>query len=1397
MSKYDFDMELADNTSTGMLIKQVEKGSTVLEFGCANGRMTRYMKENMDCKVYVAEIDPEAYSTAIQYAEDGICGDIEDLSWVCKFDGLTFDYIIFADVLEHLRNPQKVLKATTKLLKEDGSVLFSIPNVAHGDICLNMYLNQFKYMSLGLLDDTHIHMFAYEELDDFCDKAGYGISIKDAVFIDVFCTEQGKWIPEECREQLKEKLFGKKYVDIYQFIYKLQHKKYILENNIQQICNIKEDYYGIEGHVSFEIRGIEGRQDDLRVYPCNVNDGRYEFQLPIRDNTSKIIFMPVGNRGCILSDIEILSNQGIIDCYQCNGFTCEDRVIFANMNPKIVINFNDKFINYLRISMKISPFEKMDDFLLYTSLSKALRQTDIIVHEKQEELYEKEKRIKENSEQIKKLEEERESLISELEQGIKNTAKIINKTDEITDRLEKSIQFLNVYRERRDLDRIYDINNKQDYINRLEGRIGELECELKRTRFCQERCEAIDREKSIFNQEVQVGLEEVLIKGNKINPRACENNSCILDINNIVYSNVSLTERVNRKIAVHLHLYYVDLLPEFFNYFNNIPYVFDLYVSCQEDADLEDIAKKFSRLRFVNDIIVRKTQNRGRDIAPFYVLFNKEISEHDYVLHVHSKKSLYTGGEQISWRRNSLNKLVGSEFVVKKIFSILESTANIGLLFMENTDIVFWAQDWLANRGLGQQLCNEFGIEFDDGLFNYPVGSFFWARVDALEPLFAREFKYEDFPEEKGQIDGTLAHALERFIAPLTRSRGYNMAICDYDENIVRLNNSKKAYRGYFSVDTDKAFKYLRQYDVISFDIFDTLITRKVYKPDDLFMVMEAKIKKELGVDIAFKTYRKKAEQLVWNEKGAATDIQSIYKKFEEIVKVEPEIAEKIKEIEISTELEFVIPRRTMLKVFNRLKDIGKTIVLVSDMYLTSDIIEKMLQKCGYYGYKEIWVSCEKNARKDIGDIWGQFFEKYNEEKVVHVGDNLRSDIQILSDMGRNTFYVMNPLTEFKLSDQYSILKKYDDNSLSFSIIMGIIINEKLYNSPFALDMNGKCEINTEMDFGFVAFGGLMTAFMQWIVAKSDENTQLLFLAREGYFLEKLFDVYCQEKGISNIKHTYFLTSRRAMSKAAIRNIDDIRKVLEQDYNGTLGNLLKSRLDMNIDIKGLKNLEVSMPKDLDNLLNLIEQSIPSIINEAEIERKAYLEYMSSVLINEKKWVTVDLGYSGTIQYFMSKVLDKNVDGLYLCTGHNKKPVEIGCGCDEIYRFTRENGCSVIQNNSLYLEAALQAPYGQLIKFEIKDGVHEPVYKDEKIMGKGIEQLQAGMEEFVHEFLRISKEFMDGEVVDYDFVADLFEQYLHGDLINQTIADIFEVQDDYCSNGILKLGNMSNWEVYSE
>lgn len=1145
--------------------------------------------------------------------------------------------------------------------------------------------------------------------------------------------------------------------------------------------------------------GISG-ESDLKLYDVN-DGGSAHFKVKVPENACAVRIDPV-SECCIIEGLRITDENGSEAEYISNGCTFGDGcIVFADNDPNLLVK---NAAGSIDVSYNIR----------------------VIAMEAAKSLCAEVESIREENSSLAAGLNERQGVVEQLNDTIRTYHAELENTravfkDTVSDYNARLTQAEKEIGEQRlciedTQNRLTNANNclivKDNIIRDRERQIDEI---LNSTcwKITAPLRSIIGGTKSFFrNNAVTGSAYEFLfyvkrdgLKGaleqRKINKRqapvqnTADNDGGHISTDEKVYvQDIKPLEGFDRSIAVHLHLYYVDLLDEFFSYFNNIPYTFDLYVSCKGGSDIAAITDKFKKLKHVNKVDVRETINRGRDIAPLYVQFGRDIEKYDYFMHVHSKKSLFTGTEQYGWRQFNLDCLVGSEETVKRVFALFESDKRIGLFYPETFgEMHLIAQDWLANAYNGRKLLESFGIEFDDGLFNYPVGSFFWAKMDAVRPLFDRQFKYEDFPEEAGQTDGTIAHALERVIAFVTRSRGYREAIYDLTGGYVSIGKSYKVYQSYFKLDYEAAQYHLSLYDLVSFDIFDTLITRAVYQPDDVFRIMGEIIKQKYGIECNYLEMRKKAEAAAFEKKREYCSINDIYAQLPEVMAVDENMAQELKQLEIELELELCMPRRDMLKVFNHIKACGKKIVLVSDMYLTGDIVEKMLEKCGFTGYDDIWISCEKGARKDNDTIWKPFFDMYGQYNTVHVGDNPRSDIQIVGDKQRMTFFVINPRTAFKMSRSYNKFKKYINGSIADSLMLGLAVNGGIYNSPFAQNTDGEPVINDAHEFGFACFGPLLSGFCAWLNEITGEKDSLMFLAREGYLFEKLYNAFYEGSRDNMRKGSYFLTSRRAATVAAVKNMDDVKEIVSQYYRGSLSNMLRARLGIEL-FEDMTDGAVQMPEDADRVIAMLDKHSNAILEKAAAERESYKKYLDSVAFDENA-VLVDVGYSGTIQYWLSKMTDIKLKGAYLCTWVDKKPERLGCECLAMYPVEKVEDEKIhrIFKNQLFLEAVLKAPFGQLICFEGDNA--QPVYKNDSEISGELNAVQEG----IIDYARSLGAFMDTMAyagsVNRELCADIFDTFLEGDRLGEKIAKIMNVQDDYCSNGSQQFDAASkSWKV---
>jgi len=194
----------ADPASThSKIVSLVPPATRVLEFGCATGYMSEVLKDRLGCTVVGIEIDHGAAALAEQHAERVIVGDAEKIDYAAELAGEEFDVVLFADVLEHLKQPADVLRRVRPFIGENGVVIASIPNIAHASVRLALLGGEFRYREWGLLDDTHLRFFTRASIQDLFEETGYVVTHWLRQRLDVGETEiKVPQVPEAVREWL-------------------------------------------------------------------------------------------------------------------------------------------------------------------------------------------------------------------------------------------------------------------------------------------------------------------------------------------------------------------------------------------------------------------------------------------------------------------------------------------------------------------------------------------------------------------------------------------------------------------------------------------------------------------------------------------------------------------------------------------------------------------------------------------------------------------------------------------------------------------------------------------------------------------------------------------------------------------------------------------------------------------------------------------------------------------------------------------------------------------------------------------------------------------------------------------------------------------------------------------
>ena len=257
--------------------------------------------------------------------------------------------------------------------------------------------------------------------------------------------------------------------------------------------------------------------------------------------------------------------------------------------------------------------------------------------------------------------------------------------------------------------------------------------------------------------------------------KALYNLPFILDIN-ITFNIFQLEKKVLTLIQVHI--YYTDLLSEIINKTNNIHVPFDLYLTTDTQEKKSYIENNLKALSKANKFQVLITQNKGRDVIPCLIQLKDIIKKYKYLCHIHTKKNLIKGEIGRYWGHYLYENLLGNKFIINQILSDFENHRELGFIFPEhfyayiNCAYDYKYANWYYINRIFDILFPNLNLRAGN-IMNFPVGNMFWARIGAIYQIFDERI-IKLVPEEKGQQDGTILHAIERFWLYLVKLNGYN-----------------------------------------------------------------------------------------------------------------------------------------------------------------------------------------------------------------------------------------------------------------------------------------------------------------------------------------------------------------------------------------------------------------------------------------------------------------------------------------------------------------------------------------------------------------------------------------------------------------------------------------------
>lgn len=446
----------------------------------------------------------------------------------------------------------------------------------------------------------------------------------------------------------------------------------------------------------------------------------------------------------------------------------------------------------------------------------------------------------------------------------------------------------------------------------------------------------------------------------------------------------------------------------------------------------------------------------------------------------------------------------------------------------------------------------------------------------------------------------------------------------------------------------------IKTFELYSFDVFDTLITRRVGVPRGIFALMQEKIKDKISLPKDFYTIRCESERFA-REIADCREItfDDIYRKMQVDYNLSDETIKYLKDLELKTELENLVGiDENILKVKELLKK-EERVVLISDMYHSSNTIRMFLSHISPIFEKiKIYVSSEYKTSKYEGKLFRivQQQENIKPQKWVHTGDNKNSDIKKAKNLKIKTEYFEFPKL---MKYEEELLELYPDN----------VDYQKLVGASLITRLN-KSKNKEKYDFGASFTAPIVYNYVNWILEESLKKgfKTLHFIARDGYIPKIVADMIIEKRGL-DIKTKYIYGSRLAWRVPCEENYNEFIEMMLNDCCDRLSlKFLTYRLHVDVssfnkyinekDINKIFNNEERF--ELKNKL-LKNHNIKKFILSANNERKKLLlEYIKQEIdLSDSEVAFVDINGSGKTQdilsFYINKIDSKRVHCFYLTT----------------------------------------------------------------------------------------------------------------------------------------------------
>ena len=543
----------------------------------------------------------------------------------------------------------------------------------------------------------------------------------------------------------------------------------------------------------------------------------------------------------------------------------------------------------------------------------------------------------------------------------------------------------------------------------------------------------------------------------------------------------------------------------------------------------------------------------------------------------------------------------------------------------------------------------------------------------------------------------------------------------------------------------DQLLEKIKLHNVITFDVFDTLLKRPFLNQEDIFVSVAEQLYLDNIIVKDFVKKRKHAEKIarkVFPEKEV--NIHEIYTILEK--EYGKEVCEKIKKIEIETEINAAMPNMAVYPYYEQCISLKKKIDIISDMYLPGAVIEKILSHIGIKGYNKLYSSCDYRRTKwENGDLFDVCLKenKINPSEVLHIGDNQRADIEMAKKRGIDTYCIAN--TKYRTASRYTSTKFIlsPKNKRYYNRLKNFIDNSIPQREEIAFHT------------GYEIFGPLLCHYIIWLrsIAHSNKIDKIIFFSRDGYILKKAYDLLHDDK----VTTEYLYISRRAV----IVPLLSYTNTLEEFFHLYKSWPKKIKIQYFIDRLGLSPNDITdelkkysyQLEDIILYQNILHDSKfrdffdeirPKFLHAGDKQKLLLQQYLSSAIEEDENATIVDIGGGCTIECALNDFLKKShlttkFYAFYFLMNDYHKQTEKRKTC---YKSTPLLN-AVLRFAYMFLELFLSAPHGTVLSYDWDKNNHvipvlgPYIYDDVTLLtdAKAISNLQEGALSFVRKYMK--------------------------------------------------------------